>query len=166
MGLRCGIMVLGMVVVSGCSGMRSAQGTDRLQSQVALLDERVAQLERSTARSTASASPEYSAVDQLLATAPASTASESKAAAPGTTSAHGLKPGTREIQQALKNAGFYQGSVDGKMGPGTKDAIREFQRVNGLKVDGVVGKQTWAKLSAYADLSASNGELGAAEILK
>ena len=48
----------------------------------------------------------------------------------------------------------------------TRDAIREFQRVHGLKDDGLVGKQTWGQLSAYADLSASSGELNAAEILK
>jgi peptidoglycan hydrolase-like protein with peptidoglycan-binding domain len=77
-----------------------------------------------------------------------------------------IKPTTREMQQALKNAGFYQGAVDGKRGPLTKEAIREFQRVNGLKVDGVVGKQTWSKLSAYADLSSASGELNAAESLK
>ncbi|MBI3021021.1 MAG: peptidoglycan-binding protein, partial [Candidatus Omnitrophica bacterium] len=46
------------------------------------------------------------------------------------------------------------------------EAIREFQRVHGLNEDGVVGKQTWAKLSAYEDLSASSGEATAAEVLK
>ena len=163
MALRRGMALLGMVLISGCSGLRTAGGAERLQSQVALLEERVAQLERSTARSTSSG---YSAVDQLLASAPAVNEAEPKAAAPTAASIPSLKPTTREIQQALKNAGFYQGTVDGKMGPGTKDAIREFQRVNGLKVDGVVGKQTWAKLSAYTDLSASNRELGAAEIFK
>ncbi|MBI4341198.1 MAG: peptidoglycan-binding protein [Candidatus Omnitrophica bacterium] len=65
------------------------------------------------------------------------------------------KPSTREIQQALKDAGFYQGSVDGKMGPLTRQAVEEFQRVNGLTPDGVVGRQTWAKLKQYAGLSGS-----------
>ena len=77
-----------------------------------------------------------------------------------------VKPSTREIQQALKNSGFYQGSLDGKMGPITKEAIKEFQRVHGLKDDGVVGKQTWAQLITYANLSNDSGELNAAENLK
>ena len=77
-----------------------------------------------------------------------------------------VKPSTRDIQQALKNSGFYQGSIDGKMGPLTRDAIREFQRVHGLKDDGVVGKQTWTQLSTYANLSSSGGEPSAAEPLK
>jgi peptidoglycan hydrolase-like protein with peptidoglycan-binding domain len=77
-----------------------------------------------------------------------------------------LKPTTREIQQALQNAGFYQGAVDGKLGPITRESIKEFQRVHGLTDDGLVGKQTWAKLKAYADLPATSGELNAAETLK
>ena len=75
-----------------------------------------------------------------------------------------LKPTKREIQQALKNAGFYQGSIDGKVGPQTREAIKEFQRANGLHVDGVVGRQTWERLAPYLDQSSV--ELGAAETLK
>ena len=33
-------------------------------------------------------------------------------------------PSAQDIQQALKNAGLYNGSVDGKIGPGTKKAIQ------------------------------------------
>ena len=34
----------------------------------------------------------------------------------------------------------------GVFGPKTNDAIREFQRNNGLQVDGIVGKNTWKAL--------------------
>jgi peptidoglycan hydrolase-like protein with peptidoglycan-binding domain len=71
---------------------------------------------------------------------------------------------TRDIQRSLKNAGFYAGAIDGKMGPLTREAVKEFQRVHGLTDDGIVGKKTWAKLSQYATLSSS--EPSAAEILK
>jgi len=57
------------------------------------------------------------------------------------------KPTSREIQEALKNAGYYTGIVDGKVGPKTKKAIEEFQKANGLKADGKVGPKTWALLS-------------------
>ena len=40
-------------------------------------------------------------------------------------------------------------TVDGKMGPKTKQAVKDFQKANNLKVDGVVGKKTWAKLESY-----------------
>ncbi|MFH0763583.1 MAG: peptidoglycan-binding domain-containing protein [Candidatus Omnitrophota bacterium] len=55
----------------------------------------------------------------------------------------------KDIQKALKNAGFYIGAIDGKVGPKTKNAILEFQRAKGLKVDGKVGPKTWAELERY-----------------
>lgn len=61
---------------------------------------------------------------------------------------HRLKSKDRikRIQQALKNAGFYKGEIDGKIGPKTKVAIRAFQKSKGLVVDGVVGQKTWDEL--------------------
>ena len=56
---------------------------------------------------------------------------------------------SKDIQTALKNAGFYTGAVDGKIGPKTKNAIEEFQKAKGLKVDGKVGPRTWAELETY-----------------
>jgi murein L,D-transpeptidase YcbB/YkuD len=54
------------------------------------------------------------------------------------------------IQQALANAGANPGPADGKVGERTIAAIRRFQQANQLKVDGVVGKETWSKLQAHA----------------
>lgn len=55
----------------------------------------------------------------------------------------------KNIQTALKNSGFYAGEIDGKIGKKTKEAIKEFQKANELKADGVVGKQTWIKLQKH-----------------
>lgn len=55
----------------------------------------------------------------------------------------------KQIQRALKSAGFYQGPIDGKIGPKTKEAIIKFQKANGLKADGIVGKRTSAELNKY-----------------
>jgi len=55
----------------------------------------------------------------------------------------------KDIQTALKNAGFYAGAIDGKVGPKTKKAIEDFQKTHGLKVDGKVGPKTWAELEKY-----------------
>ncbi|HOW34988.1 MAG TPA: peptidoglycan-binding protein [Candidatus Omnitrophota bacterium] len=60
-----------------------------------------------------------------------------------------VKPDTKSVQTALKNAGLYDGPVDGKIGTKTKTAIKDFQKANGLKADGVVGQQTWMKLGTY-----------------
>jgi len=55
----------------------------------------------------------------------------------------------KDIQLALKNAGFYNGPIDGKIGKNSKKAIREFQKVNGLKADGIIGKNTKSLLIQY-----------------
>jgi murein L,D-transpeptidase YcbB/YkuD len=57
------------------------------------------------------------------------------------------------IQKALKNAGFYTGEIDGKIGPKTIEAIKEFQGKNNLKVDGKVGPKTWEDLRKYLTTS-------------
>jgi len=59
------------------------------------------------------------------------------------------RPDIRQIQKALKNAGYNPGTMDGRMGRETKDAIRAFQRANGLRADGKVGKNTWNLLKKY-----------------
>ena len=51
-----------------------------------------------------------------------------------------------EIQTRLKNWGYYSGSVDGVYGSRTEEAVRYFQRKNGLAQDGQVGNQTLAAL--------------------
>jgi peptidoglycan hydrolase-like protein with peptidoglycan-binding domain len=58
----------------------------------------------------------------------------------------------KQIQRALKSAGFYQGSIDGKIGSKTREAIIKFQKANGLKADGIVGKKTSVELSKVKPL--------------
>ena len=50
------------------------------------------------------------------------------------------------IQQRLKDWGDYQGAVDGVFGRGTYNAVVRFQRRNGLRADGQVGRRTAAAL--------------------
>ena len=51
-----------------------------------------------------------------------------------------------QIQTRLKNWGYYFGNVDGVYGGKTEEAVRYFQRKNGLSADGQVGNQTLAAL--------------------
>lgn len=60
----------------------------------------------------------------------------------------------KDIQKALKNAGFYTGEIDSKIGPMTRKAIREFQVSKSLTADGKVGPKTWAELEKYLNWSA------------
>ncbi|MDP3702806.1 MAG: peptidoglycan-binding domain-containing protein [Candidatus Omnitrophota bacterium] len=158
------IGLIGMVVVglSGCAAGKTSQEVKRLQSHIGLLDQRVSQLER------AGGTWQASEILPEPVIGPGPTAAILPQPTTGTSKNVGaaVKPSTRDIQQALKNSGFYQGSVDGKMGPLTKSAIKEFQRVHGLKDDGVVGKQTWAQMSTYANLSSGSPEAITGEVVK
>lgn len=57
-------------------------------------------------------------------------------------------PEVKELQQKLKELGFYRGSVDGDFGEGTEAAVKAFQQQYGLTVDGKAGAYTLAKLQA------------------
>jgi hypothetical protein len=56
-----------------------------------------------------------------------------------------------KVQLALKNAGYYQGPVDGKVGAKTKKAISAFQKDNNIKADGLVGRKTWSLLKTHLE---------------
>lgn len=46
------------------------------------------------------------------------------------------------LQQALKKLGYYKSTADGKFYAGTRTAVKDFQKANGLTADGVAGKKT------------------------
>jgi N-acetylmuramoyl-L-alanine amidase len=60
-----------------------------------------------------------------------------------------------EIQTRLKNWGYYSGPVDGIFGSKTEEAVKYFQRKNGLSVDGQVGNLTLAALGITPGNSSS-----------
>ena len=65
----------------------------------------------------------------------------------------------KEVQRRLQTWGYYNGSVDGVFGAGTKKAVIAFQKKNGLTADGVVGKSTYKALgmnSSYQALQGAN----------
>ena len=66
-----------------------------------------------------------------------------------------------QLQQALNDKGLNAGPVDGRMGPKTKTALKQFQQQNGLTASGRADTQTLAALSingssASTDSSSSN----------
>ena len=57
---------------------------------------------------------------------------------------NGSKGGSVYVLQAfLKQKGYYTGKVDGAAGTLTANAIKAFQKANGLTADGIAGTNTW-----------------------
>ncbi|MHB1545547.1 MAG: peptidoglycan-binding domain-containing protein [bacterium] len=52
----------------------------------------------------------------------------------------------KAVQQALAKDGLFKGKVDGMIGPVTTNAVKAFQKKNGLKADGIIGPMTLKKL--------------------
>ncbi len=62
---------------------------------------------------------------------------------------------TAALQQALTDAGYYKGKVDGVYGPSTLEAVQKLQKTHGLPVTGWVDKATQSALQS--DLAAKGG---------
>lgn len=79
-----------------------------------------------------------------------------------------LKQGSRgddvkTVQTKLKRWGYYSGNVDGIYGSQTRKAVEYFQRKNGLKVDGVVGRATFAALGMMEQAGQTGGSQNGAD---
>ena len=59
----------------------------------------------------------------------------------------------REIQTKLNEWGYYNGEIDGIYGSRTVAAVRQFQRSNGLTVDGIAGDSTLAAMGIASGTS-------------
>lgn len=57
-----------------------------------------------------------------------------------------------EIQERLNELGFNAGVEDGIFGPNTQRAVEGFQQDGGLKVDGIVGPESWSALFSTSNL--------------
>ena len=61
----------------------------------------------------------------------------------------------KSVQRRLKDLGYYTGSIDGKFGNGTVNALIAFQQANRLTADGVAGSRTYALLYSADAIPAS-----------
>lgn len=66
----------------------------------------------------------------------------------------------KTIQTRLKQWGYYTGAIDGILGPKSIKAIKDFQRKNGLVVDGIVGPKTAEKMGISLSSSSSTAKSG------
>jgi peptidoglycan hydrolase-like protein with peptidoglycan-binding domain len=121
---------IAVLLVSGCATARSTG----LEPRVTALENKVQTLEADMRATTPS---------------PMESLDTSSGSGRGSGSMSAAEMTKEDIQTALKNAGYYNGAVDGKIGPKTRAAIEAFQQDMGLKADGVAGKQTKEKLHKY-----------------
>lgn len=135
--------VLFLFSLSGCANMRRQNDMEMqglrnqvsvLESQLQSKDEEINSLKESLTKTTT-----------LEKDTQSGTTVRRKRSVPEVKS----RPNIRQIQTALSNAGFNPGSIDGRMGRQTREAIRQFQKANNLRPDGRVGKRTWAALRGY-----------------
>jgi len=61
-----------------------------------------------------------------------------------------------QIQTKLKRWGYYNGNIDGIYGTQTLNAVKYFQRKNGLTVDGIAGPATLRAMGIYNSSSTSS----------
>ena len=80
-----------------------------------------------------------------------------------TTTVVDLITSTEDAQLKLKSLGFYNGEVDGNFDAETKSAIKQFQKISGLDVDGILGPLTKDALSksqlSYLDIGGADIDL-------
>ena len=71
----------------------------------------------------------------------------------------------RTIQTKLKNWGYYDGAVDGIYGSQTAQAVKYFQRKNGLTADGIAGPATLKALGMSSGGGGSSSQQNSAALL-
>ncbi len=161
MTMRYLLVILLVITLSGCASTRkSKSSSDNLQTRLGDMERRVEEKDAEIE----SLKDDIRDLNQQIANVPSSTPApqiiyEPAPARPTTSSRKSIDKSDQriirvsaspeEVQMALKNAGFYEGTVDGKVGEKTKKAIKAFQEANGLTTDGLIGTRTWAKLKTY-----------------
>lgn len=64
------------------------------------------------------------------------------------------------IQTKLKRWGYYKGNIDGIYGAQTLEAVKYFQRKNGLVVDGIAGTKTLQAMGIFTSSSSGSQSSG------
>jgi murein L,D-transpeptidase YcbB/YkuD len=140
------VVVCGLVVgMAGCS--KKTETLEELQQPMSPED--LNRIKNQTSSTSEVLTPAGAVSDTTLNTAGSAVTTAGDAAVEPLPPAGPYKPAAKDIQAALKSAGYYNGTVDGKIGPKTKKAIEDFQQANGLAADGKVGPKTWSLLSKH-----------------
>lgn len=131
------IAILFLIIFAGCASLAKKEDLASLETKMSALENEIQELK----------DRQNQLLDlQMKMRKDLKYESEEEA---GTKDVSADTPSNKDIQIALKNAGFYKGEIDGKIGSQTRGAVMAFQEQKGLKVDGVVGKNTWELLKEF-----------------
>ncbi len=138
--LICGFV---FVLISGCAttGRKPGLEAQGLKNQVAVLETSLKEKDQEI----------YDLKEALNKASEEKEAAAKSVSVEKTNLQHKISPTPKAIQTALKNANFYKGNIDGKIGKNTEEAIKDFQKANNLYADGKVGKKTWELLKAHVN---------------
>lgn len=151
----------GLLLLSGCASSSRVNSNEAMNAQMGVLADEVTRLDMALQETRAQLQQEQARVAELqgrLGVGQSSSVPQANNSYAAVSSEpfsgvyrtpSGFEIPAASIQKALKGAGFYQGEVDGKIGPDTREAVRNFQRENGLTPDGIVGKTTWNLLKTH-----------------
>ena len=143
-------VMIAAIALSGCASRKTGKKVDTMQAQVNAMTDELVRLDQSL-QDTRAALAAQEGKGGGLESGAVSSSGEGSVSGGMYRTPSGFEIPSVNIQKALKKAGYYNGAVDGKVGPGTRDAIAAFQKDNGLKADGVCGRGTWAKLKSYLE---------------
>ncbi len=138
------LLLIFAISLSGCATVRKQKDLEIqglrnqlsvLESQVQSRDEEINSLKQSLAKA---------GQEKEVSRVPAKQAGRKKVIAEVKS-----RPNVKQVQIALKNAGYEPGRIDGRMGKQTRDAIKAFQKAHNLAVTGKADKETRNLLSEY-----------------
>lgn len=149
--------MIGLLAFSGCASRKTSKKVDTLQAQMGAVTDELVRLDQSLQDTRSALQAEEARKMQLQSEIGAAEErigalqEEEGVIKSIYRTPSGFELPAVNIQKALKKAGYYNGALDGKIGPATRDALMAFQKDNGLGADGVCGRKTWSKLKVYLE---------------
>ncbi len=154
------LILMAVLVVSGCATTQQMSSVTELQGQVSSLTSRIEAQDKEIAELKYGVKEVTDRVESKEWEVAETKATTRQLSSTTVVAVEAVSKGAKDIikvegvsaervQRALKNAGVYTGKIDGNLGSKSKAAIVEFQKQHGLRADGVVGKKTWDELKQY-----------------
>jgi murein L,D-transpeptidase YcbB/YkuD len=154
MFLRCLMGLMFVVLLTGCATTQKPTAASQLEVRVAEIEDQMDAQDQDVTELKYAVDTLETTVEQMgsgrsVQKSSSDASGLSASSALGSQQILRVPVAAEEVQQALKDAGYYEGAIDGKLGSGSQRAIKAFQKDHGLESDGIVGQKTWTELKSY-----------------